>query len=121
MLSTFQIVDCSKIRLEGGRKKQLRNEMDHISGYGDDIYGYGDFNQESSKVQCSICHKEGHQMEKHKEGPKNLPKKQRNRVSRNSSVVVRKSLYIIMCFEFFETFISAHTVDHSNFILFIFK
>jgi len=34
--------------------------------------------------------KEGHGMEKHKEGPKNLPKNQRNRVSRNSSVVVRK-------------------------------
>jgi len=24
--------------------------MDQISGYGDDIYGYGDFNQDSSKV-----------------------------------------------------------------------
>ena len=29
MLSTFQIVDCSKIRLEGGRKK--RNKMDQTA------------------------------------------------------------------------------------------
>ena len=56
--------------------------MDQISGYGDDTYGYGDFNQESSKVRCSICHKEGHRMEKHKEGPKNLPKNKRNSVEK---------------------------------------
>ena len=50
------IPDCRLLKDKVGRRKKkwLRNEMDQISGYGDDIYGYGDFNQESSKVQCSI-------------------------------------------------------------------
>ena len=88
------IPDRSKLKDKVGmrKKKWLRNEMDQISGYGDDIYGYGDFNQDSSKVQCSICHKEGHRMEKHKQGPKNLPKNKRKRVCRNNMSLVRKSL-----------------------------
>ena len=70
------IPNRSKLKDKVGRRKKkwLRNEMDQISGYGDDIYGYGDFNQDSSKVRCSICHKEGHRMEKHKQGRKICPK-----------------------------------------------
>jgi hypothetical protein len=53
------------------KKKCFRNEMDDMEkGYSNDIYGSGDFDQMKNKVHCSICHGEGHTMNRHKQGPK---------------------------------------------------
>jgi len=43
------IPDCRNLKDKVGRrkKKRLCNEIDQISGYDADIYGYGDFNQDS--------------------------------------------------------------------------
>jgi hypothetical protein len=35
-------------------------------GYGNDIYGSGDFDQIKNKVHYSICHGEDHTMNRHK-------------------------------------------------------
>ena len=56
------------------KKKRFRNEMDDSEkGYGDDMYGFGDFDQQKGTVYCSVCHVQGHNMERHKEGPKRKP------------------------------------------------
>jgi hypothetical protein len=58
---------------KGRRKKKcFRNEMDDIES-DNNMYGSGDFDQIKSKVHCSICHGEGHTMDRHKEGPKRNP------------------------------------------------
>jgi hypothetical protein len=45
--------------------------MDDIEkGYDNDMYGSGDFDQIKNKLHCSICHGEGHTMNRHKEGPR---------------------------------------------------
>lgn len=70
------VPDSSMKRTKVGRRKKrrFRNEMDDCNGYGDDMYGYGDFNEDPSTVICSVCGETGHRMERHKEGPKNRPK-----------------------------------------------
>jgi hypothetical protein len=42
--------------------------------YRNDMYGSGDFDQIKNKVCCSICHTEGHTMNRHKEEPKRNPR-----------------------------------------------
>jgi hypothetical protein len=42
-------------------------------GYRNDMYGSGDLYQIKNKLCCSICHSEGHTMNRHKEGPKRNP------------------------------------------------
>jgi hypothetical protein len=42
-------------------------------GYGNDMYGSGDFDQIKNKVCCSVYHTEGHTMNRHK-GPKRNPR-----------------------------------------------
>jgi hypothetical protein len=61
---------------KGRRKKKcFCNEMDNREkGYGNDIYGWGDFNQIKNKVHYSICHGEGYIMNRHKEEPKRNPR-----------------------------------------------
>jgi hypothetical protein len=49
------------------KKKQLCNEMDQTSGYDRDIYGAREFDQDKSKIQCSVYHEEGHRKERHKQ------------------------------------------------------
>jgi hypothetical protein len=39
-------------------------------GYDNDMYGSDGFNQIKNKVHCSVCHGEGHIMNRHKEVPK---------------------------------------------------
>jgi hypothetical protein len=64
-------VAMRKIRKGRQKKKCFRNEMDDMEkGYGNDIYGSSDFDQMKNKVHCSICHSEGHTMNRHKQGPK---------------------------------------------------
>jgi hypothetical protein len=43
-------------------------------GYGNDMYGSGDFDQMKNKVHCSIYHSEGCTMNRHKQGPKRNPR-----------------------------------------------
>jgi hypothetical protein len=47
---------------------------DMEKGYGNDIYGSGDFDQIKNKVHCSICYSKGHTMNRHKDGPKRNPR-----------------------------------------------
>jgi hypothetical protein len=57
------------------KKKRFRNEMDDMEkGYSNDMYGLGDFDQMKNKVHCSVCHGEGHTMNRHKQGPKLNPR-----------------------------------------------
>jgi hypothetical protein len=57
------------------KKKCFCNEMDNMEkGYGNDMYGLGDFDQMKNKVHCSIYHSEGHTMNRHKQGPKRNPR-----------------------------------------------
>jgi hypothetical protein len=57
------------------KKKHFHNEMDDMKkGYGNDMYGSGDFDQMKNKVHCSVCHGEGHTMNRHKQGPKQNPR-----------------------------------------------
>jgi hypothetical protein len=53
------------------KKKRFHNEMDNMEkGYGNDMCGSCDFDQVKNKVHCSVCHGEGHTVDRHKEGPK---------------------------------------------------
>ena len=71
-------VAMRKSRKGRWKTKRFRNEMDDLEkGYGNDMYGTDDFNQKGTKVRCSLCHKEGHRIEKHKEGPSKEPKRKR--------------------------------------------
>ena len=77
-------VGTRKMRKGRRKKKRFRNEMDDMEkGYGNDMYGSGDFDEIKSKVHCSVCHGEGHTMDRHKEGPKRNPK-MRGAAARNS-------------------------------------
>jgi hypothetical protein len=68
-------VAMRKMRKGRRKKKHFRNEMDDMEkGYGNDMYGSGDFDQMKNKVHCSICHGEGHTMNRHKQGPKRNPR-----------------------------------------------
>ena len=42
--------------------------MDNMKGYGDDMYGGGDFNEERAQNLCSICKKPGHNARFHRRG-----------------------------------------------------
>jgi hypothetical protein len=64
-------------KMQKGRrkKKRFRNEMDDMEkGYSNDMYGSNDFDQMKNKVHCSICHGEGHTINRHKQGPKWNPR-----------------------------------------------
>jgi hypothetical protein len=68
-------VAMQKMRKGRRKKKRFRNEMDDMEkGYGNDMYGSGDFDQMKNKVHCSVCHGEGHTMTRHKQGPKRNPR-----------------------------------------------
>jgi hypothetical protein len=71
------VPDMTMRKMQKGRrnKKRFRNEMDDMEkGYGNDMYGSGDFDQIKNKVHCSICHGEGHTMNRHKQGLKRNPR-----------------------------------------------
>jgi hypothetical protein len=60
-----------KMRKGRRKKKHFHNEMDDMKkGYGNDMYGLGDFDQIKNKIHYSIYHDEGHTMNRHKKGPK---------------------------------------------------
>jgi hypothetical protein len=64
-------------KMQKGRRKKkcFHNEMDDMEkGYDNDMCGSGDFDQMKNKVHCSVCHGEGHTMNRHKQGPKRNPR-----------------------------------------------
>jgi ribonuclease PH len=68
-------VAMQKMRKGRRKKKRFRNEMDDMEkGYGNNMYGSGDFNQMKNKVHCSVYHGEGHTMNRYKQGPKRNPR-----------------------------------------------
>jgi hypothetical protein len=64
-------VATRKMRKGRQKKKCFHDEMNDMEkSYDNDMYGSRDFNQVKNKVHCSVCHGEGHTMDRHKEGPK---------------------------------------------------
>jgi hypothetical protein len=62
-------VAMRKVRKGRWKKRCFCNGMEDIEkGYSNDMYGLGDFDQIKNKVHCSVCHGEGHTMNRHKEG-----------------------------------------------------
>ena len=52
---------------KGRRKtKRLRGDMDAMRGYGDDMYGGGDFNETRGTNICSVCKEPGHKASRHR-------------------------------------------------------
>jgi hypothetical protein len=77
-------------------------------GYVNDIYGSGDFDQIKNKVCCSVCHTEGHTMNRHKKGPKRNPRPRgatgRNRRLRATDIIevtdmsnIKKLFNLLVC------------------------
>jgi hypothetical protein len=71
------VPDVAMRKIQKGRQKKkcFCNEIDNMEkGYGNDMYGSGDFDQIKNKVHCSVCHGERHTINRHKEGPKRNPR-----------------------------------------------
>jgi hypothetical protein len=52
---------------KGKRKKKcLKRDMDAMKGYGDDMYGGGDFNETRGRNLCSVYKQPGHKASKHR-------------------------------------------------------
>jgi hypothetical protein len=63
------------IRKERYKNKRFCNKMDDIEkGYKNDMYDLGDFDQIKNKVRCSVCHTEGHNINRHKKESKRNPR-----------------------------------------------
>jgi hypothetical protein len=68
-------VSMRKIRKGRRKKKRLHSEMNDMEKcYRNDMYGSGNFDQIKNKVRYSVCHTEGHTMDRQKEGPKRNPR-----------------------------------------------
>jgi hypothetical protein len=52
--------------------------MDALNGYGEDMYGFGDFDEAPVQVRCSKCHKMGHTAATHKKRKKSRKLETRN-------------------------------------------
>jgi hypothetical protein len=51
---------------KGRRKKHLKEDMDAMKGYNDDMYGGGDFNETRGRNLCSVCKQPGHKASRHR-------------------------------------------------------
>jgi hypothetical protein len=101
-------VAMQKIQKGRRKKKRFCNEMNNMkNGYGNDMYGSGDFDQIKNKVRCSICRSESHTMSRHKEGPKRNPRARgmgRNCRSGATDIIevthtsnIKKLYYLLVC------------------------
>jgi hypothetical protein len=52
--------------------------MDESNEYGEDMYGFGDFNEAPSQVRCSKCHKTRHTAATHDKRKKATTLRTRN-------------------------------------------
>ena len=48
-------LDLIKIGKGRRKKKRLKGDMDAMRGYGEDMYGGGDFNETRGRNLCSVC------------------------------------------------------------------
>jgi len=62
--------DLLKTKKGRRKKKWLREVMDASNRYGEDMYGFGDFDEALGQVRCSKCHKTGHTAGTHKKRKK---------------------------------------------------
>jgi hypothetical protein len=58
--------DLQKFGKGRRKKKQLKGDMDAMRGYGEDMYGGGDFNETRGKNLCSVCKQLGHKASRHR-------------------------------------------------------
>ena len=84
----FLTSDLLKTKKGRRKKKRLRGVMDASNGYGEDMYGFGNFDQAPGQVHCSKCHKIGHTAATHKNHKKS--KKLETRNGSHSGSKVRK-------------------------------
>ena len=61
--------------------------MDALNGYGEDMYGFGDFDEAPGQVHCSKCHKTGHTAATHKKRKNSKKLQTRNRSTSGSKVI----------------------------------
>jgi hypothetical protein len=72
------------------------------------MYDSGDFNQMKNNAHCSVCHGEGHTMNRHKQGPKRNPRAcgamDKNRRSEATTIIevthmnnIKKVFYLLVC------------------------
>jgi hypothetical protein len=87
-------------KMQKGRqkKKRFHNEMgDMEKGYGNDMYGSSDFDEIKNKVYYSVCHGEGHTMDRQKEGWKRIRRTRvdagRNRRSGTTDIIEVSYVY----------------------------
>jgi hypothetical protein len=64
--------------------------MDESNGYGEDMYGYGDFDEAPRHVRCSKCYKTGHTFATH-----NKHKKSSHAQTRIGSTSGRLEIYLV--------------------------
>jgi hypothetical protein len=74
------VLDPDLLKTKKGRrkKKQLRGLMDASNGYGENMYGFGDFDEAPVQVRCSKCHKTSHIAATHKKCKKSRKSETRN-------------------------------------------
>jgi hypothetical protein len=70
--------DLLKTKKGRRKKKRLRGVMDESNRYGEDMYGFGDFDEAPGLVRCSKCHKTGHTAGTHKKCKKSKKLETRN-------------------------------------------
>jgi hypothetical protein len=58
--------DLKKVGKGRRKKKRLKGDMDSMKGYGADMYGGGDFDEERAQNLCSICKNPGHNARFHR-------------------------------------------------------
>jgi len=58
--------DLKKVGKGRRKKKRLKGDMDNMKGYGADMYGGGDFDEERAQNLCSICKNPGHNARFHR-------------------------------------------------------
>ena len=60
--------DPNLLKVGKGRrkKKRLKGDMDAMRGYGEDMYGGGDFNETRGRNLCSVCKQSSHKASWHR-------------------------------------------------------
>ena len=85
------VPDPDHLKTKKGRrkKKRLHGVMDTSNGYGEDMYGFGDFDEAPGPAHCSKCHKTGHTAATY-----DKRKKARKLASRNGSTSGSKRIKV---------------------------
>ena len=59
-------LDLMKVGKGRRKKKRLKGDMDAMRGYGEDMYGGGDFNETRGMNLCFVCKESGHKASRHR-------------------------------------------------------